>query len=95
MMKYCAFEEPGDVCPQSKCLDRNPLDDESFCLFSPNLQTLHQLLTHVMLTVSVVAMFAGDLSALKEKSFSLQEGAKYRLKIHFKVRWADVYVHVP
>ncbi|XP_040010474.1 rho GDP-dissociation inhibitor 3 [Xiphias gladius] len=27
----------------------------------------------------------GDLSALKEKSFSLQEGAKYRLKIHFKV----------
>lgn len=30
---------------------------------------------------------AGDLSALKEKSFSLQEGAKYRLKIHFKVRW--------
>ncbi|XP_071330282.1 rho GDP-dissociation inhibitor 3 isoform X2 [Trachinotus anak] len=28
----------------------------------------------------------GDLSALKEKSFSLQEGAKYRLKIHFKVK---------
>ncbi|XP_041851721.1 rho GDP-dissociation inhibitor 3 [Melanotaenia boesemani] len=28
---------------------------------------------------------AGDLSALKEKSFTLQEGVKYRLKIHFKV----------
>ncbi|XP_022612637.1 rho GDP-dissociation inhibitor 1-like [Seriola dumerili] len=28
----------------------------------------------------------GDLSALKEKSFSLQEGVKYRLKIHFKVK---------
>ncbi|XP_018528412.1 rho GDP-dissociation inhibitor 3 [Lates calcarifer] len=27
----------------------------------------------------------GDLSALKEKTFSIQEGAKYRLKIHFKV----------
>ncbi|RVE69275.1 hypothetical protein OJAV_G00076150 [Oryzias javanicus] len=27
----------------------------------------------------------GDLSALKEKSFTLQEGVKYRLKIHFKV----------
>lgn len=28
----------------------------------------------------------GDLSALKETSFSLQEGVKYRLKIHFKVK---------
>ncbi|XP_069005782.1 rho GDP-dissociation inhibitor 3 [Embiotoca jacksoni] len=28
----------------------------------------------------------GDLNALKEKSFSLQDGAKYRLKIHFQVR---------
>ncbi|XP_028311043.1 rho GDP-dissociation inhibitor 2-like [Gouania willdenowi] len=28
----------------------------------------------------------GDLSALKEKSFSLPEGVKYRLKIHFKVK---------
>ncbi|XP_008286970.1 rho GDP-dissociation inhibitor 3 [Stegastes partitus] len=27
----------------------------------------------------------GDLSALKEKSFTLQDGVKYRLKIHFKV----------
>ncbi|XP_047427271.1 rho GDP-dissociation inhibitor 3 [Mugil cephalus] len=27
----------------------------------------------------------GDLSALREKSVSLQEGARYRLKIHFKV----------
>ncbi|CAI5674735.1 rho GDP-dissociation inhibitor 3 [Oreochromis aureus] len=27
----------------------------------------------------------GDLIAVKEKSFSLQEGVKYRLKIHFKV----------
>lgn len=32
---------------------------------------------------------AGDLIALKEKSFSLQEGVKYRLKIHFKVSWKD------
>ena len=29
---------------------------------------------------------AGDLSALKEKSFTLQEGVKYRIKINFKVR---------
>ncbi|XP_028267126.1 rho GDP-dissociation inhibitor 3 [Parambassis ranga] len=28
----------------------------------------------------------GDLSALKEKSFTLQEGVKYRLKIHFQVQ---------
>ncbi|CAG5897559.1 unnamed protein product [Menidia menidia] len=27
----------------------------------------------------------GDLSVLKEKSFTLQDGVKYRLKIHFKV----------
>ncbi|XP_008328362.1 rho GDP-dissociation inhibitor 1-like isoform X2 [Cynoglossus semilaevis] len=27
----------------------------------------------------------GDLSTLKSKSFTLQEGAEYRLKIHFKV----------
>ncbi|MED6260012.1 hypothetical protein ATANTOWER_028341 [Ataeniobius toweri] len=28
---------------------------------------------------------SGDLSALKETSFTLQEGAKYRLKVYFKV----------
>lgn len=49
----------------------------------------------VMLTVSdvltlssfpvCVCVSAGDLSTLKEKSFTLQEGAEYRLKIHFKV----------
>ncbi|XP_034448779.1 rho GDP-dissociation inhibitor 3 [Hippoglossus hippoglossus] len=27
----------------------------------------------------------GDLNSLKEKNFSVQEGARYRLKIHFKV----------
>lgn len=32
-----------------------------------------------------VCVSAGDLSTLKEKSFTLQEGAEYRLKIHFKV----------
>uniref|UniRef100_A0A3B5MJR0 Rho GDP dissociation inhibitor (GDI) gamma n=1 Tax=Xiphophorus couchianus TaxID=32473 RepID=A0A3B5MJR0_9TELE len=29
----------------------------------------------------------GELSALKETSFTLQEGAKYRLKVYFKVSW--------
>ncbi|KAM9394150.1 rho GDP-dissociation inhibitor 3 [Pholidichthys leucotaenia] len=33
----------------------------------------------------IIMDLTGDLSALKEKSFSLQEGAKYKLKIHFKV----------
>lgn len=32
---------------------------------------------------------AGDLQALKEKTFVIKEGAKYRLKIDFKVRWMD------
>lgn len=30
---------------------------------------------------------AGDLAALKEKTLVLKEGAKYRMKIDFKVRW--------
>lgn len=32
---------------------------------------------------------AGDLQALKEKTFAIKEGVKYRLKIDFKVRWMD------
>lgn len=41
-----------------------------------------------------VVDWAGDLSALKEKSFTLQEGVKYRLKIHFKVSWKDAVIEV-
>ncbi|PWA33299.1 hypothetical protein CCH79_00013642 [Gambusia affinis] len=32
-----------------------------------------------------LCLCAGELSALRETSFTLQEGAKYRLKVHFKV----------
>lgn len=32
---------------------------------------------------------AGDLQALKEKTFIIKEGVKYRLKIDFKVRRMD------
>lgn len=37
---------------------------------------------------------AGDLSALREKTFSLKEGATYRLKIDFKVRCIESVTEV-
>uniref|UniRef100_A0A672GE63 Rho GDP dissociation inhibitor (GDI) gamma n=1 Tax=Salarias fasciatus TaxID=181472 RepID=A0A672GE63_SALFA len=42
---------------------------------------------------SITMDLTGDLNALKEKNFSLQEGAKYRLKIHFQVRRTDIVSH--
>uniref|UniRef100_A0A7N8X3Z9 Rho GDP dissociation inhibitor (GDI) gamma n=1 Tax=Mastacembelus armatus TaxID=205130 RepID=A0A7N8X3Z9_9TELE len=51
----------------------------------PNVQVTRLTLLCDEAPGPITMDLTGDLSALKEKSFSLQEGVKYRLKIHFKV----------
>ncbi|XP_040927930.1 rho GDP-dissociation inhibitor 3 isoform X2 [Betta splendens] len=51
----------------------------------PNVRVTRLTLLCDEAPAPIVIDLTGDLSALKEKSFFLQEGARYRLKIHFKV----------
>ncbi|XP_017272226.1 rho GDP-dissociation inhibitor 3 [Kryptolebias marmoratus] len=54
-------------------------------LSGPNVEVTRLILLCEDAPGPIAMDLTGDLSALKEESFTLQEGAKYRLKIHFKV----------
>lgn len=54
-------------------------------LSGPNVKVTRLTLLCDDAPEAITMDLTGDLSALKEKSFTLQDGVKYRLKIHFKV----------
>ncbi|XP_061838101.1 rho GDP-dissociation inhibitor 2-like [Nerophis lumbriciformis] len=51
----------------------------------PNVQVTKLTLLCNEAPRPITVDLTGDLSSLKEKTFTLKEGIKYRLKIHFKV----------
>ncbi|XP_047214353.1 rho GDP-dissociation inhibitor 1-like [Girardinichthys multiradiatus] len=51
----------------------------------PNVRVTRLILLCDDTSEPIAMDLTGDLSALKETSFTLQEGAKYRLKVYFKV----------
>ncbi|CAN9505212.1 unnamed protein product [Ophioblennius macclurei] len=55
-------------------------------LTGPNVKVTRLTLLCDDAPESITMDLTGDLNALKEKTFSLPEGLKYRLKIHFQVK---------
>ncbi|XP_034046253.1 rho GDP-dissociation inhibitor 3 [Thalassophryne amazonica] len=66
--------------------------------FGPNVQVTRLTLLCNDAPQPITMDLTGDREALKEKSFSIKEGAEYRMKIHFKVNKEIVaglkYMHV-
>ncbi|XP_037545454.1 rho GDP-dissociation inhibitor 3 [Nematolebias whitei] len=54
-------------------------------LSGPNVTVTRLILLCEDVPDPITMDLTGDLSTLKEKTFTIQEGVKYRLKIHFKV----------